>query len=165
MMVDEEILDRWLALTLSAVCADTIGVMEGALNTAVKYSLERVAFGVPIGSFQSLQHMCADAFAEIQAASNLTKFAAWSVDEVPGAEALLRARVAKAYCAAAVRHVTETAAQIFGGIGHTWEHIMHFYIRRGAADRELLGGESYQLRLIADARLPKGFETGNKERG
>jgi alkylation response protein AidB-like acyl-CoA dehydrogenase len=151
--LDADDLDRWQALAVTAACADALGVMRAALDLAVDYALEREAFGVPIGSFQALQHLLADAFAQVDTAADLTVYAAWAVDEAEGGERLLPAHTAKAYCARAVRDVTETAAQVFGGIGHTWEHVMHLYLRRAAVDRVLLGGESHHLRAIADVRL------------
>lgn len=145
--------DGWLALALVAASADVIGVMSSALQKAVDYAKERVQYGVKIGSFQAIQHMCADAFVQVEASASVTRYAAWAVDATEPAEALLAARVAKAYTSSVARDVTETVMQVFGGIGQTWEHIAHLHTRRALTGRALLGDESLHLQHIADARL------------
>jgi len=146
-------LDRWLAMSLVAASADIVGAMRGALAGVVEYSLEREQFGVPIGSFQAVQHLCAEAHVSIQAARSMTNYAAWAVDELDVREALLAARAAKAYASRAGRPVCETAMQVYGGIGQTWENICHVYLRRVLTDRKLLGDDDAQLDAIADMRL------------
>ena len=145
--------ESWLALALAVTAADLVGVMSSALARAVEYSKERVQYGVKIGSFQAIQHMCADALVQIEAAASTTRYAAWGVDALDPAEALLAARTAKAAASEVGRDVTETVMQVFGGIGQTWEHVAHLHTRRALVDRELLGNEAHQLLSIADARL------------
>jgi alkylation response protein AidB-like acyl-CoA dehydrogenase len=145
--------ERWLALALTLVCADVVGVMRSGLAKAVAYTKERIQYGVPVGSFQAVQHMSADCLVQSEAAASTTKYAAWAVDALPTAEALLAARTAKAYCASVARPVTETIMQIYGGIGQTWEHVAHVHTRRALLDRQILGDESEQLLRIADHRL------------
>jgi alkylation response protein AidB-like acyl-CoA dehydrogenase len=151
--VDRENRDAWSALALVAVSADAIGVMSSALTRAVDYAKERMQYGVKIGSFQAIQHMCADAFVQSEASASLNRYAAWAVDALPPDEALLAARVAKAYSSSVAREVTETVMQVFGGIGQTWEHVAHIHTRRALTDRALFGDESLHLLHIADARL------------
>jgi len=127
--------------------------MSGGLRKAVEYAKEREQYGVKIGTFQAIQHLCADALVHIEAASSTTRFAAWALDAADPADALLAARVAKAYASSVAAEVTETVMQVFGGIGQTWEHIAHVHTRRALTDRAVLGDESYQLLHIADARL------------
>jgi hypothetical protein len=146
-------LDRWLALALTVVSADVVGAMRGGLDGAVAYTKERVQFGVPVGSFQAVQHLCADAVVKIEGASSTVKYAAWAVDELHPADALLAARTAKAYTADVARDVGEIVLQVYGGIGQTWEHIAHFFLRRMMLSAHVLGDASVQLPLIADARL------------
>ncbi|MEU8270782.1 acyl-CoA dehydrogenase [Sphaerisporangium sp. NPDC049002] len=144
---------RWEALTLTAICADAAGVMRAAVERAVGYAKERVQYGAPIGSFQAVQHMCAEAYVSAESVASATNYAAWAVDALDPAEALLAARTAKAQCAAVARDVTETVMQVFGGIGQTYEHIAHVHTRRALMDRQLFGDEGAQLLLIADVRL------------
>jgi alkylation response protein AidB-like acyl-CoA dehydrogenase len=146
-------LDGWLALALVVTAADLVGVMGSALSGAVAYAKERVQYGVKIGSFQAIQHLCADTLVDIEASASSTRYAAWAVDALDSASALLAARVAKAYASSVARQVTETAMQVFGGIGQTWEHIAHVHTRRALTDRALFGDEERQLLYIADARL------------
>jgi alkylation response protein AidB-like acyl-CoA dehydrogenase len=143
----------WLALALVAASADVIGVMSSALQRAVEYAKERVQYGVKIGSFQAIQHLCADALVQVEGSASVNRYAAWAVDALPPEEALLAARVAKAYSSSVAREVTETVMQVFGGIGQTWEHVAHVHTRRALTDRALLGDESLHLLDIADARL------------
>ena len=145
--------DGWLALALVAASADAIGVMSSALQRAVDYAKERVQYGVRIGSFQAIQHLCADALVQIEGSASVNRYAAWAIDALPGDEALLAARVAKAYTSSVAREVTETVMQVFGGIGQTWEHVAHIHTRRALTDRAIFGDESLHLLDIADARL------------
>lgn len=148
-----EDLDKWRALALASICADTVGLMRSALGGAVEYSKSRIAYGVPIGSFQAIQHLAADTLISIEAAYGATCYAAWCVDDADSTTALLAARTAKAHCAHVARTATENVMQIYGGVGQTWEHIAHFYTRRALLNTELFGNENIQLGHIADARL------------
>jgi alkylation response protein AidB-like acyl-CoA dehydrogenase len=145
--------DRWLALALTAASADLVGVMSSALDKAVAYAKERVQYGVKIGSFQAIQHLCADVLVDVEASASLTRYASWAVDALNPDEGLLAARTAKAYSASVARQVTETVMQVFGGIGQTWEHAAHMHTRRALTGRMLFGDERHQLSLIADARM------------
>jgi alkylation response protein AidB-like acyl-CoA dehydrogenase len=149
-------LERWTALALSLVCADLVGVLRAGLAQVVEYSRTRVQYGVPIGSFQAVQHMCADMLVQTEAAASATNYAAWAVDALDPAESLMAARTAKAYCGPVGQSVGETLMQAYGGIGQTWEHVAHLRTRRAMADRKLFGDESSQLLHIADARLGQG---------
>jgi alkylation response protein AidB-like acyl-CoA dehydrogenase len=127
--------------------------MRSGLTGVVEYSKERIQYGVPIGSFQAIQHLCAEALVQTEAASSATKYAAWAVDELAAGDALLAARTAKAYTCSVARDVPETVMQVYGGIGQTWEHIAHLFTRRALLDRLVFGDRSEQLLRIADARL------------
>jgi alkylation response protein AidB-like acyl-CoA dehydrogenase len=146
-------LDRWHALALVVLSADIVGAMRGGLGGVVEYSKERVQFGVSVGSFQAVQHLCADALVKVEGASSTVKYAAWAVDALEPDEALLAARTAKAYAANVARDVGETVMQVYGGIGQTWEHIAHFFLRRQMTTAQILGDGDAQLAAIADTRL------------
>ena len=148
-----ELQARWLALALTLVCGDVLGVMTSGLHDAVAYTKERVQYGVPVGSFQAVQHLCAECLVQTEAAAATARYAAWAVDALDPPEALIAARTAKVYCSSAAREVTETIMQIYGGIGHTWEHLAHVRTRRALMDRQVLGDESEHLLRIADWRL------------
>ncbi|GII87833.1 hypothetical protein Ssi03_58230 [Sphaerisporangium siamense] len=148
-----EALLRWEALALTVISADIVGVMRAAVARAVAYTKERVQYGVLIGSFQAVQHLCAEAYVQAEASASATNYAAWAVDELDVAEALMAARTAKTQAALVAREVTETVMQVFGGIGQTYEHIAHVHTRRALTDRQVLGDEGVQLPRIADVRL------------
>jgi hypothetical protein len=150
-----EAMDRWLALGLSALSAEMAGAAEAGLRGAIEYSKTREAFGVPIGTFQALQHMAADAYVACEGLRSTNNYAAWSVDEEPAPDALLAGRVVKAYAGRQMVSAAETVMQMYGGIGNTWEHIAHFYARRVLLNRYLLGDTRLQLAAIADRRLER----------
>ena len=135
----EEALDRWTALGLALACADLVGVMEGAVQLATAYATERHQYGAAIGSFQAVQHLLADAHVLTEGSRSVTLHASWAVDELPTAEALDAAAVAKAYCTRAARQVCETVIQVHGGTGNTWECLAHVYLRRSLLSGDLLG--------------------------
>ncbi|BBX18052.1 acyl-CoA dehydrogenase [Mycolicibacterium duvalii] len=147
---------RWRrvhATALTAVAADLLGVMAGALDDATRYAGERVQFGVPIGSFQAIQHLLADALVRVEGARSCVWHAAWAVDHLSADQALLAARTAKAYTSAAGREVVETSMQVLGGISITWEHSAHLRLRRMLLGRRLFGDESAHYPAIAEMRL------------
>jgi alkylation response protein AidB-like acyl-CoA dehydrogenase len=151
--IGADALDRALALWLAALCADAVGAMQGALDLAVAYVREREQFGVPVGSFQAVQHLAAEAHVSVEGARGCTWHAAWAADALDAGAALEAARVAKAYGSEHAREVCETAIQLHGGIGLTWEALPHVFLRRALLDRLTLGDETAQLEALADLHL------------
>jgi alkylation response protein AidB-like acyl-CoA dehydrogenase len=143
-------LATWTALGLAITCADLVGTMRGAIDLAVEYAKARRQFGQPIGSFQAVQHLLAEAFTLMEGSRSTARHAAWAVDGLPPADALAAASVAKAYCARAARTVCETAIQVHGGIGNTWECLAHVYLRRALLSSELLGGVGPSLARVLE---------------
>jgi hypothetical protein len=131
---------RWTALGLVLACGDLVGTMQGAIELSVDYAKERRQYGTPVGSFQAVQHLLADAHVAMEGSRSIALHAAWAVDALPPEDALDAAAAAKAYCARAARAGCETAIQVFGGIGNTWEHVAHLYLRRALVSTDLLGG-------------------------
>ena len=150
--ITDEDLDRWTALGLSLACADLVGAMGGAVQLATAYAAERHQYGAAIGSFQAVQHLLADAFVLAEGARSATLYAAWAVDELPAADALAAAAVAKAYCARAAREVCETVIQVHGGIGNTWECLAHVYLRRCLLSADVLGDAGVSLDRVLEHR-------------
>jgi alkylation response protein AidB-like acyl-CoA dehydrogenase len=151
--VDREARARIAALCAAVVCADLVGLMQRALNLAVEHVTHRRQFGRPVGSFQAVQHLLADAAVLVEGARSSMWHAAWAVDGVPPPGARLAACQAKAYCSHAARRVVEIAVQCHGGVAITREHLAHVILRRVLADAAAFGGTDYQLRTIADDRL------------
>jgi alkylation response protein AidB-like acyl-CoA dehydrogenase len=143
-------LTRWTALGLSLTCADLVGTMSGAVQLACDYAASRHQYGVAIGSFQAVQHLLADAHVATEGARSVALHAAWAVDALPAPEALAAAAVAKAYCARAARTVCETAIQVHGGIGNTWECFAHVHLRRALLSSDVLGGAGESLERVLE---------------
>jgi alkylation response protein AidB-like acyl-CoA dehydrogenase len=156
--VDWAAIDRSRALALAITVADLVGTMEGVLATTCEYAKERHQYGVAIGSFQAVQHLLAEARVLVEGSISLAQYAAWAVDALPPGDALEAGAVAKAYCARAARTVCETAIQVHGGIGNTWECFVHVHLRRALLSSALLGDEGHHLRALARRRL--GYHRG-----
>ena len=99
-------------------------------------------YGQVIGGYQAISHLLAEGLALIEGSVSILRYAAWAVDEVPPADALRIARIAKVYCGMSARTVCETAIQVHGGIGNTWECPAHVYLRR-----VLVASELFPVRL------------------
>jgi hypothetical protein len=128
---------RWQALGLVVTCADLVGTARGAHAVACDYAKIRAQYGKTIGSYQAVAHPLAEGLALIEGSVSVLRHAAWAVDELAPAEAIQAARIAKIYCARAARTICETAVQVHGGIGNTWECLVHVYLRRALASAEL----------------------------
>lgn len=146
-------LAQWSALGLALTSADLVGVMRGALDITVAYATERRQYGVPVGSFQAVQHLLADARCLMEGSLSVALHASWAVDSLPPEAAVEAGRVAKAYCARAARTVCETAIQVHGGIGNTWECFVHIYLRRALLSTQWFGDDGEQLSALARTRL------------
>ncbi|GAA0959690.1 acyl-CoA dehydrogenase family protein [Actinocorallia libanotica] len=144
---------RTQAVVLAVLAADLLGTAQRALDDAVAHVRERRQFGVPVGSFQAVQHLASHAAVLLEGARSAMWHAAWAATELTEDEALLAARQAKAACSTAARDAAETAVQLFGGIALTWEHPAHLRLRRILLSRAVLGDESAQYRAIAARRL------------
>jgi alkylation response protein AidB-like acyl-CoA dehydrogenase len=152
----------WNALGLALTSADLVGLMRGVLDVSVAYASERRQFGVAVGSFQAVQHLLAEARCLLEGSHSVTLHASWAVDSLPATDACAAGRVAKAYCARAARTVCEAAIQVHGGIGNTWECIVHVYLRRALLSSLWFGDDGEQLRRLEHERLgvPAGGADG-----
>jgi alkylation response protein AidB-like acyl-CoA dehydrogenase len=129
--------------------AESVGVAERAMEMAVAYAKERKQFGRPIGTYQAVSHMCAQMLLEVEGARSAVYWAAWALDHEPETAALATA-CAKAYAGDAGRRVPRAALQVHGGIGFTWEHDLHFFLKRGEANAHAYGDGAAQRERIAD---------------
>jgi hypothetical protein len=144
---------QWTALGLALTCADLVGVMRGVLAVTVAYAAERKQFGAPVGSFQAVQHLLADAHTLLEGSHSVALHASWAVDNLAPTDASSAGRVAKAYCARAARVVCETAIQVHGGIGNTWDCLAHVYLRRALLSTQWFGDDGEQLQHLQRERL------------
>ena len=143
----ERLLDRGRVM----LAADMSGGAERVLELTVKYAKVRRQFGRAIGSFQAIQHQCADMLVEVEKARMATSYAAWA-DAADAADAGLAAATAKALAGDAYRFVAARAIQVHGGIGFTWEHDLHLYFKR-AQSGEVTFGDATWCRELAARRL------------
>jgi len=146
-------LDAWTALGLALTSADLVGLMRGVLDISVAYARERKQYGVAIGSFQAVQHLLAEAHTLMEGAASAAAYPAWAVDALAPAEARAAGRVAKAYAARAARTVCETAVQVHGGIGNTWDCMVHVHLRRALLSSRWFGDDGEMLRQLERTRL------------
>jgi len=146
------LLDRLVDRAKVALCAEMCGGAQRVLDMSVEYAKIREQFGKPIGSFQAIQHKCADMMVKVESAKSATYYAAWAVaNDVP--EAHLAACMAKAYCSDAYREVAGEGIQIHGGIGFTWEHDMHLYFKRAKGSEVTFGDATWNRELVAQVVL------------
>jgi alkylation response protein AidB-like acyl-CoA dehydrogenase len=118
------------------------------LEDAVEYAKTRQQFGKTIGSFQSVQHMCADMLLLTESSRSAIYYAAWAIEAEP-AIAPRHVAIAKAYASDASREVANRGVQVHGGIGFTWEHDLQLYYKRSKASEVLFGDASYQRGRVA----------------
>ena len=131
-----------------ALAAEMCGGAQRVLEMTVDYAKLREAFGKPIGSYQGVKHKCADMLVEVENAKSLTYYAAWAVDEKQ-ADAPLAVSMAKAYASDAGRKVSNAGIQLHGGIGMTWEHDLHLYMKRAKASEVAFGDATWHRERVA----------------
>jgi alkylation response protein AidB-like acyl-CoA dehydrogenase len=132
----------------TALAAEMLGAAGRALDMAVQYAKDRVQFGQPIGSFQAVKHRLADAVVDVEGMRSSVYYAAWCLaSEAPGSS--LAASAAKAWCSDASRRVMASALQVHGGIGFTWEHDLHLYVKRAQHDQHSWGDAAYHRERVA----------------
>ena len=132
-----------------ALAAELTGVAQRALEMAVEYARERQQFGRPIGAYQAVSHRCAQMLLEVESARSATYYAAWTAESEP--ESLpLAASMSKAYASDAGWNVAASSLQVHGGIGFTWEHDLHFFLKRAKVDGVLLGSAAEHRERVAE---------------
>jgi alkylation response protein AidB-like acyl-CoA dehydrogenase len=139
-----EVIDRGKV----ALSAEMVGGAQKVLDMSVEYAKVREQFGRPIGSFQAIQHKCANMLIDVENARSVAYYAAWAVsNEVP--DASLAAATAKAAASDSYRRVAGEGIQVHGGIGFTWEHDMHLYFKRAKSTEFTFGDATYNREQVA----------------
>ena len=134
--------------SIVAVAAELVGVGQRAMEMAVEYAKEREQFERPIGAYQGVSHACAKMLYDIEEARSLTYSAAWAADAEP--ESLpTAAAMAKARASEAAWDVCKASIQVHGGIGFTWEHDLHFLLKRARADGQMFGTAALHKERVA----------------
>ncbi|MEJ7891377.1 MAG: acyl-CoA dehydrogenase family protein [Solirubrobacteraceae bacterium] len=136
--------DRALVL----LAAENVGIAQHVMEMSVAYASERKQFGRPIGTNQAVSHQCAQMLLEVEGARALVYNAAWALDHDPK-QAPLASAMAKAWASDAGPRVVSAAIQVHGGIGFTWEHDLHFFLKRAEANALALGGAREQRARVA----------------
>jgi len=141
-------LDRALDIATTALAAEMVGGMQRILDLTVDYAKTRKQFGKPIGSFQAVQHQCADMYLETESARSAVYYAAVALQE-DAADASAAVSIAKLYASDASRTVGNRGIQIHGGMGFTWENDLHLYYRRAKASETMLGDATFHRERLA----------------
>jgi alkylation response protein AidB-like acyl-CoA dehydrogenase len=140
--------ERALCLGTALLAAEQVGGAQRLLDMSVEYAGTRSQFGRRIGSFQAIKHRCADMLVLVEHARSAAYHAVGSL-QTGTDDPRLVASIAKATCSQAFLSVANSAIQIHGGIGFTWEHPAHLYLKRAVTDAALLGSADEHLDRIA----------------
>ncbi len=140
-----------------ALAAESTGVAQRALEMAVSYAKDRQQFGRPIGSYQAVSHRCAQMLLETENSRSAVYGAAWAADADP-ASLEAPAAMAKAYASDAGWRVPDASIQVHGGIGFTWEHDLHLFLKRGKANAATFGDPRWHRERVAEAMLSGAAE-------
>lgn len=146
----ELLLDR----AATATSAEMLGSGNRVLEMAVDYAKNRVQFGRPIGSFQAVKHRCADMLVDVEGMRSSAYYAAWAVG-ASDPQASIAASAAKVWCSDAASRVMASALQVHGGIGFTWEHDLHLFLKRSQLDQVSYGDAVFHRDRLARILRPK----------
>ncbi len=135
-----------------AIAAESTGIAQRTMEMAVEYAKDRKQFDRPIGSYQAVSHRCAQMLLETENSRSAVYGAAWAADAEPDALPLA-ASTAKAYASDAGWRVPDASIQVHGGIGFTWEHDLHFFLKRGVANAATFGDAKWHRERVADLVL------------
>jgi alkylation response protein AidB-like acyl-CoA dehydrogenase len=155
---------RALDVTNVASVVDGVGTAARAMELAVEYAGQRHQFGKPIGSFQAIQHLCADMLVDLELGRAGAYYALWAADEwlagrdADGSELHRAATMAKAWASDALLRVAASAIQVFGGIGFTWEHDIHLFYKRLLTLQHVGGGTTQHLEVLAALLLDRPLQ-------
>jgi 3-oxochol-4-en-24-oyl-CoA dehydrogenase len=140
---------RVVDLTATVLAAEAAGLTRWLLDVATAYAKVREQFGKPIGSFQAVKHMCAEMLLRSQQIAVAAADAAGAVTDPDESQLSIAVAVASAIGIEAEKVNARDCIQVLGGIGITWEHDAHLYMRRAYANAQFLGGKSFWLRRCA----------------
>jgi alkylation response protein AidB-like acyl-CoA dehydrogenase len=132
-----------------ATAAELVGISQRVLEMAVEYAKDRKQFDRPIGAYQAVSHACADMLKQVEGSRSLVYYAGWAADAAPD-EFSLAASMAKAYASDAGWNVSASALQVHGGIGFTWEHDLHWFLKRAKTDGVLYGSARDHRERVAE---------------
>jgi hypothetical protein len=151
--VEPDALVAWRDRAHASIAAEMVGTARRIFEMTLLYAKERKQFDVPIGSFQAIQHKLAEMSLVLERAGAAVQYAAMMVDAAD-AERTKACHVAKAAAGEAARRILKDGIQIHGGIGYTWEHDLHLFLRRATADEVLFGSTGWHHDRLADLLMP-----------
>ena len=138
----------------TATSAEMLGAAERVLEMTVAYAKDRVQFGRPIGGFQAVKHRCADMLVDVEGMRSSTYYAGWAVG-ARDPDAAAAASVAKVWSSDAARRVMASGLQVHGGIGFTWEHDLHLFLKRSQLDQMSFGDAGLHRERLAQILRPR----------
>jgi alkylation response protein AidB-like acyl-CoA dehydrogenase len=159
---DDDVASSLLDRAATGCSAEMLGAADHVLAMTVAYAKDRIQFGKPIGSFQAIKHKLADALVDVEGMRSTVYYAAWCA-AADDRERSLAASMAKSWCSDASRRVMGAGLQVHGGIGFTWEHDMHLFVKRAQLDQVSFGDGAFHRDRIAGilhARLASGQGIG-----
>ena len=134
--------------------AEMLGGADRVLEMAVEYAKERVQFARPIGSFQAVKHRCADMLVDVEGMRSSAYWAAWCLG-AGDRDRSIAASTAKIWCSDASKRVMASGLQVHGGIGFTWEHDLHLFLKRAQLDQVTFGDASFHRERLAALLRPR----------
>ena len=152
MIEPSETLDVWEKvknISLSFLAMEQVGGSQACLDMSTSYAKERIQFGRPIGSFQAIQHICANMLLQLESAKSVA-YSAVRTDLSDGLEMEMSSLIAKSYCSEVFNKLAGDNIQVHGGIGFTWEHPAHLYFKKAKSDSLLLGTPKLARDRIAE---------------
>src|SRR6266550_2301931 len=144
------LIERVVDEARTAMCAEAVGAMDESLKTTVEYLKTRKQFGVPIGSFQTLQHRAADMFVAVEQARSMSMFATMASDFDDAKERATAVAAAKVQIGKSLKFVGQQSIQLHGGIGMTMEAKIGHYFKRLTMIENTFGDTDYNLRRVTE---------------
>jgi alkylation response protein AidB-like acyl-CoA dehydrogenase len=163
-MADEDALGLARSRAYTALAAELVGVAQRAMEMAVEYAKDRKQFARPIGAYQAVSHQCAQMLLETEGARSATYYAGWAADNEPES-AGLAGSAAKAYASDAAWRVTASALQVHGGIGFTWEHDLHLWLKRARCGAAYFGDARWHRERVAQIVIDGAAQPSKLEAG
>jgi len=148
-------LARAFDVATAALSAELVGGMQRTLDITVEYAKTRKQFGKPIGTFQAVQHQCADMYLETESSRSAVYYAGWALEE-NSPDASTAVSIAKMYASDAARTVGNRGIQIHGGMGFTWENDVQLYYRRAKSSETAFGDATFHRERIASMVIDAG---------
>jgi pimeloyl-CoA dehydrogenase small subunit len=145
------LIERVVDEARTAICAEAVGIMDESLKTTIEYLKTRKQFGVPIGSFQSLQHRAADMFVALEQARSMALFATMANDFDNAKERATAVAAAKVQVGKSAKFVGQQSIQLHGGIGMTMEAKIGHYFKRLTMIENNFGDTDYHLRRVTNS--------------